>query len=443
MRTFVAGVMYENRDVTAQELHLGESLTLLREPDNAHDVNAIRVQREEGQPIGFVPKEMAAWLAPFIDAHQMQLIAAVTELHIEPVTLHVRVQIEFAVPQTWAELSPRQAEPSPPPEYAIDRTQTGLYVLLNCNVDQFQTARDILTGGGYEIQRDGYCIRPSSKGRFFEWYLKLDPALAERDAADISDLLKRRMGAAGDGQQAHAVEELRRKYQQEFNALQSRLTQAQTEQRIAREQNSKAAAQKQAEIDQLQINIEHKEAELKNLKGRVQNSAAVLQALANRQPVISADYAEVLLDVVADRLTPRLSLDVIARLFPDRIVVLDSAYAAADDSAEFRERSKLFGLLWKLVNEYRAMLLDGAGDTEARKVFGASYAAVESETAASNAHAKRRHTFAYGGRPIVMEKHLKIGVKDSAHGTIRVHFEWLAGEKKIVVGYCGPHLPLR
>ena len=40
-----------------------------------------------------------------------------------------------------------------------------------------------------------------------------------------------------------------------------------------------------------------------------------------------------------------------------------------------------------------------------------------------------------------MLKHLKIGIKDSLSETLRVHFEWLADEKRIVIGHCGGHLP--
>ena len=44
------------------------------------------------------------------------------------------------------------------------------------------------------------------------------------------------------------------------------------------------------------------------------------------------------------------------------------------------------------------------------------------------------------GSSIVMPMHLKIGVKDTAAETLRIHFEWFADEQKIVIGHCGPHL---
>jgi hypothetical protein len=42
-----------------------------------------------------------------------------------------------------------------------------------------------------------------------------------------------------------------------------------------------------------------------------------------------------------------------------------------------------------------------------------------------------------------MFSHLKIGVDSDLANTIRVHFFWDAEEEKIVIGYCGLHLPIQ
>ena len=75
----------------------------------------------------------------------------------------------------------------------------------------------------------------------------------------------------------------------------------------------------------------------------------------------------------------------------------------------------------------------------AKAVFGHNAYAQNESQALSN-DGRRRRTFTYRGRDFLMEKHLKIGVKDSAAETLRIHFEWLADEKRLVVGYCGKHL---
>ena len=47
---------------------LGEPLDLRRDPGNEHDPNAIAVHAREGEQLGWVPREIAAELAPELDA---------------------------------------------------------------------------------------------------------------------------------------------------------------------------------------------------------------------------------------------------------------------------------------------------------------------------------------------------------------------------------------
>ena len=102
----------------------------------------------------------------------------------------------------------------------------------------------------------------------------------------------------------------------------------------------------------------------------------------------------------------------------------------------------LLDLLLRLVTLYRDRLLDG-GDSKARQVFGKSeYAAKESESVMTNKTMRRQRTFEYDGTQVEMFRHLKIGVDDDPTRTIRVHFRWDADRQKIVIGYCGEHLPV-
>ncbi len=82
---------------------------------------------------------------------------------------------------------------------------------------------------------------------------------------------------------------------------------------------------------------------------------------------------------------------------------------------------------------------DGKGDVTGRTVFGTdTYAAKESSRLSNGGTQKR--TFVYGDDAILMEKHLKIGTADNATDTLRIHFEWLANEERLVIGHCGRHL---
>ena len=151
-------------------------------------------------------------------------------------------------------------------------------------------------------------------------------------------------------------------------------------------------------------------------------------------------FSDLLEDVINETLNPRQSLLVIKRLFPTRIEVLDSALESADESKSFRNRKLLFSLLWELVNGYWCALAGGRSDAEARLGFGEHYAAQESDRVENNRRARQRRTFTYRGKPVPMMKHLKIGKNPGIAETIRVHFEWDASKRIIVIGHCGRHL---
>ena len=102
----------------------------------------------------------------------------------------------------------------------------------------------------------------------------------------------------------------------------------------------------------------------------------------------------------------------------------------------------LLDLLVRLVTRYRDVLMK-SGDSRARQVFGRSeYAAKESESVMANKDMRRQRTFDYDGTQVEMFRHLKIGVVDDLTQTIRVYFHWDGTRKRIVIGYCGKHLPV-
>ena len=62
--TRVAGVSFRQQEIS--ECIEGDDVELVREPDNRHDSNAIRVDSDYGQ-IGYIPSETAVSLAPKMD----------------------------------------------------------------------------------------------------------------------------------------------------------------------------------------------------------------------------------------------------------------------------------------------------------------------------------------------------------------------------------------
>ncbi len=179
--------------------------------------------------------------------------------------------------------------------------------------------------------------------------------------------------------------------------------------------------QLQSKFDSLRQNVENKSG------GPLTNNANE----AEFRPAFEALFTE--------GPTLEQSLILLEQIYPERIVVLDTAKASAKKSQRFKYRSKAFDLLRALVTDYY-QILQTKGDAEARKVFGNAYSARESKTVESNPRSRELHTFHYKGAPMVMLKHLKIGIKDSIYETVRIYFEWDQQEGKIIIGHCGPHL---
>jgi hypothetical protein len=202
-------------------------------------------------------------------------------------------------------------------------------------------------------------------------------------------------------------------------------------------------------VNQLEIHVASLEDELRQLDDDRRQLRYENESLKDRllNVGVTLNYEltyeslhDIFASIVGKFITPEDSLSIVKKLFPDRIEILPSGWNSARNSKSFKHKDKVFELLWRLANEYWTALSSGKGDAEARAVFGESYSAKESEIVSKNKRAKQLRTFTYNGQNIEMMKHLKIGVKPSTVETIRIHFEWFANERKIVIGHCGPHL---
>lgn len=80
----VAGVSYQNDDGSRRQEILAhckvpEMLQLVRQPNHRHDTNAIQVRRENGEMLGFVPRDEARLMAPELDEGR-RYVAVLTTL---------------------------------------------------------------------------------------------------------------------------------------------------------------------------------------------------------------------------------------------------------------------------------------------------------------------------------------------------------------------------
>ena len=63
----LAGFRYYAAEVRWQEMEAGQALTLIREPENVHDKNAIRVEWR-GEKLGYLPRRENKTVATAMDA---------------------------------------------------------------------------------------------------------------------------------------------------------------------------------------------------------------------------------------------------------------------------------------------------------------------------------------------------------------------------------------
>lgn len=242
-----------------------------------------------------------------------------------------------------------------------------------------------------------------------------------------------------------SLEETKKK-QNALNELEVReelrkLTQAAEEQNQWVELLEETNGNLEQDLQQVKLELDDKAQELARKKSAV---LALKDQLSDSGTATSSIDAEFLIKMISrsDVPEPYECLDLIESVYGNYCEILDSAKESAKESNRFAHSRQLLDLLIRLVTAYRETLIN-KGDSEARKVFGHSeFAARESETVMNNDELRRAREFLYQGNPVGMYRHLKIGVVDNPERTIRVHFHWDHSRQKIIVGYCGEHLPV-
>ena len=67
MYTKLAGVSFDGRQEVIRTLKEGDILNLIRDKNNVHDVNAVRVETQDGRQVGWSRAEIAQLAGPAMD----------------------------------------------------------------------------------------------------------------------------------------------------------------------------------------------------------------------------------------------------------------------------------------------------------------------------------------------------------------------------------------
>jgi HIRAN domain len=135
---------HDDRYLVIPQLSLREVVQLRHQHDNPSDANAILVETQNGQQVGYLRCELASYLAPQIKEEAQPIQATVTELSSDAGGSAYRVRINFSVPAEWLNrLGNVETAGDPPTEYTYDDSGSSVYVLLNSSEERFNQFRSL------------------------------------------------------------------------------------------------------------------------------------------------------------------------------------------------------------------------------------------------------------------------------------------------------------
>ena len=384
----------------------------------------------------------------------------------------------------------------------FDRTSgpDKLRLVINCTETAFRELQELLAAT-YDVSKCGYSYYPSKDGRHYPWYLSLTDSnsRAPEDSQKVERLIRSLFGVPSESTRVQERQKRLKELEEKQENINTRLEASRAEERRLRRefesnkgswerraQKAKVRGEQAIELaenvdSELKQELDLKEQELQlalaenhSLENQLEQITTELDALKlhvafleQAGPIGGLDeqgytpwsvggsesegdtsgLVQRLLSSLrgiagSERLKPHQCLALISeQLCPGHLLVLDSAWASADQARGFEHSDQLFQLLWTLATEFRQQKIAGAPDLLAGRVFGSnSYAPRESQTIERNNRARRERTFTYNGKTVEMWQHLKIGAKDSESRTLRIHFCWDEELQQVVIGHCGRHL---
>jgi hypothetical protein len=497
LTTFLAYKLDHAADKMALGLAIGDPLTLLHEPDNQWDPNAVKVFWRE-QWIGYLPKDMAALVAAEVPEAATGLEAVVTGLTTTSKRDAFRLQISIPIPKASRRL--RELGVTSAFAWDFDRTSGAdkLRLVINCTETAFRELQQLLSAS-YDVSKCGYSYYPTQDGRHYPWYLSLTDSSgkAPEETTKVEQLIRSLFGVPSESTRIRERQERLKELEEKQDEINTRLEASKAEERRLRREYDfnktawelraeKAQTQGEQAIElaenvegELRVELDLKEQELQlalaenhSLEDQLEQITTELDALKlqldfleqagpisgvsdqgytpwqhsntdDSDPALINRLLSSLRGIAGrERLKPRQCLELISeQICPGHLLVLDSAWASADQARGFEHSDQLFQLLWTLATDFREQKLSGAPDLVAGRVFGSnSYAPRESQTIERNTQARRARTFSYNDKTVEMWQHLKIGAKDSENRTLRIHFCWDAELEQVVIGHCGKHL---
>ena len=169
LQTFLAYRLDQAAEKMALGIAIGDPLTLVHEPSNAWDPNAVKVFWQE-QCIGYIPKDMAALIAAEVPEADSGLEAVVTGMTTTSRRDAFRLQIAIPIPRASRRL--RELGVTSAFSWDFDRTSgvDKLRLVISCTETAFRELQELL-GASYDVSKCGYSYYPTQDGRPYPCHL--------------------------------------------------------------------------------------------------------------------------------------------------------------------------------------------------------------------------------------------------------------------------------
>jgi hypothetical protein len=213
VRIPVAGVMHQDPSRVLHELKLSEPIWIRREHHNDFDMNAISVETDEHQRLGYVGRTVAVRLAPYMDTRKAPLQAVVTELTRDVSGEVVGMAVSVYLP---AQLSREiRGEARSWTSYCDIGDDGVAYLFLECDEAELNQVNEALRRNALPWRRSGLSYRAAPDGRQYRWYVRLEGEVSE-DA--LRQIIENTLGPSFDDSARIA------RLEQEKHVLNSRMS---------------------------------------------------------------------------------------------------------------------------------------------------------------------------------------------------------------------------
>ncbi|MEY3929916.1 MAG: hypothetical protein RLZZ516_1626 [Cyanobacteriota bacterium] len=234
LQTFLAYRLDDSAEKMALGIAIGDPLTLLHEPSNQWDPNAVKVFWQD-EWIGYIPKDMAALIAAEVPEAATGLDAVVTGLTTTSRRDAFRLQISIPIPRASRRL--RELGVTSTFAWNFDRT-TGtdkLRLVISCTETAFRELQELLSTS-YDVSKCGYSYYPAQDGRHYPWHLSLTDrnGKAPEDPQQVEQLIRSLFGVPSESTRVRERQERLKELEDKQDDINRRLETSRAEERRLR-----------------------------------------------------------------------------------------------------------------------------------------------------------------------------------------------------------------